>query len=490
VAIPACASDVRIGINQPPGNGNDYPFVQQDNLGWTVLDVYLSYPDDACLYVFPFQFSIQPTATVPNPVFNVRIADANNVTVFTGTVTSGVTWDTTRYVGEVIVGDAVLRVVVHKPCFEAMTLNTWVTATYALDARTHNRLPKRLRSLRVGLAEYQEDLELVGGYNVDLEQRETTVTDGGRNVSQVYLDGVAGAGVGRLPGCDPDAQPFRLINRVGPDSFGNFNIEFDDCYRSQRRATVDYGQATPTATFATTANRHGLNIANDCRACHDCSYFVRTYRGLKVLWDRYATIATNAESVRDQFAANIARWNGSVACNDTNMLQVIFLAEPECRFFVGAMYCNNSNCCVAVPELRFTFFRYVNGVVTPVSSTVAVLKAFVELNSGSEEEVAPSVVWPVFSYKPDLVKAQNTFTVRLRFCTTCDTNESYGVYVSVHFESSAYTSAGCTSESVVVPASVTALWSASGLTTATTRALAFKLIPSNPEKEPFGCGCV
>lgn len=490
MAIPACASDTRIGINQPPGNGNDYPFVAQDDLGWVVLDVYLSYTDDACAYVFPFYLSLCPTATAPSPVFNARVTDATDAVVFTGTVTSGVTWDTTRYVGEVIVGDAVLRVVVHIPCFAAMTLNTWVESTYALDARTHNRLPKRLRSLRVGLDAYQEDLELVGGYNIDLEQRDTTAPDGGRNVTQVYLDGVPGAGVGRLPGCDPDAQPFRLINRVGPDNYGNFNIEFDDCYRGQRRATVDYGQATPTATFASDANRHGLRIYNDCQTCHDCSYFVRTYRGLKVLWDKYTTIATNAQNVRDQFSANIARWNAASNCQDVNILHVIFTAEPECRFFVGATYCNNSNCCVAAPELRFTFFRYVNGVVTPVLPTVAVVKAYVELNGDSEEELTPSVVWPVFSYRPDVVSAQNTFTVRLRFCTTCDTDDSYGVYASVHFESSAYTTAGCASDSVVVPAAVTALWASKGLTTATTRVLEFKLVPSNPEKEPFGCGCV
>ena len=491
MSVPACASDVRTSVNQAPGNGTDYPFVKQDdNLGWIVLDSYLSYPDDNCTYTFPFYLRLRPTAYSPTATFDVQVLDGNGLTVFSGSVTSVVAWDASRFVGEVIVGDAVMRVVIHSPCFDAMTLNTWVNATQPLDARTYVRLPKRVRSIRIGLSEYQEALQIVAGYNLQLEARATTNIEGGRFKQQVYLDGVAGSGVGRLPGCDPEDQPLRLINQVGPDAFGNFNIEFSDCYRAQRRATVDYGVETPTATFASSATRSGLRVFNDCRACADCSYFVRTYRGLKVLWDRYSTIATNAENVRNQLQLNIDRWNAAADCRGTNTLQTLFMAEPECRFFVGASYCNYGDCCISQPELRFTFFRYVDGAPVAIPTTQNILRSFIQIESNTEEEVLPSVAWPVYSYKPDLISMQNTFTARLRFCTTCATTETYGVYITVHFDDSAYTTEGCSAAEATVPATLAAAWTSLGLTTPTTRALAFKLVPANPAKEPFGCECV
>lgn len=490
MAVPACASLVRTSVNQAPGNGTDYPFTHQDDsLGWVILDAYLSYTDDACAFVFPFYISLYPTAALPALAFTARVTDELDAVVFSGVVDALVAWDTDRYVAEIFVGEAVLRLVLHAPCFNALPLNAWTDAVYPLDARTYVRMPKRVRAIRIGLSEYQEAIDVVAGYNIELEQRAVTNTDGKRLRSQIFLDGVAGAGIGRLPGCDPENQPLRLINKIGPDEFGNFNIDFSDCYRAQRNATVNYGAETPTAVFASDTNRHGFKVFNDCKPCQDCSYFVRTYRGLKVLWDRFATIATSAENVRDQLATNIDRWNAAADCRSEQSLQVIFTAEPECRFFVGAMYCNNSACCVTQPELRFTFFRYVNGFPVAVAENSAILRSFVQIENNDEQEILPTDAWPVYVYKPDLVSAQSTFMARLRFCTVCSSTESYGVYVTAHFNDSAYTTDGCAAVEVMVPAALTAVWTAKGLTTPTMRALTFKLVPANPNKEPFGCEC-
>ena len=490
MAVPACASLVRTSVNQAPGNGTDYPFTHQDDsLGWVILDAYLSYTDDACAFVFPFYISLYPTAALPALAFTARVTDELDAVVFSGVVDALVAWDTDRYVAEIFVGEAVLRLVLHAPCFNALPLNAWTNAVYPLDARTYVRMPKRVRAIRIGLSEYQEAIDVVAGYNIELEQRAVTNTDGKRLRSQIFLDGVAGAGIGRLPGCDPENQPLRLINKIGPDEFGNFNIDFSDCYRAQRNATVNYGAETPTAVFASDTNRHGFKVFNDCKPCQDCSYFVRTYRGLKVLWDRFATIATSAENVRDQLVTNIDRWNAAADCRSEQSLQVIFTAEPECRFFVGAMYCNNSACCVAQPELRFTFFRYVNGFPVAVAENSAILRSFIQIENNDEQEILPTDAWPVYVYKPDLVSAQSTFMARLRFCTVCSSTESYGVYVTAHFNDSAYTTDGCAAVEVMIPAALTAVWTAKGLTTPTMRALTFKLVPANPNKEPFGCEC-
>ena len=490
MAVPACASLVRTSVNQAPGNGTDYPFTHQDDsLGWVILDAYLSYTDDACAFVFPFYISLYPTAALPALAFTARVTDELDAVVFSGVVDALVAWDTDRYVAEIFVGEAVLRLVLHAPCFNALPLNAWTNAVYPLDARTYVRMPKRVRAIRIGLSEYQEAIDVVAGYNIELEQRAVTNTDGKRLRSQIFLDGVAGAGIGRLPGCDPENQPLRLINKIGPDEFGNFNIDFSDCYRAQRNATVNYGAETPTAVFASDTNRHGFKVFNDCKPCQDCSYFVRTYRGLKVLWDRFATIATSAENVRDQLVTNIDRWNAAADCRSEQSLQVIFTAEPECRFFAGAMYCNNSACCVTQPELRFTFFRYVNGFPVAVATNSAILRSFIQIENNDEQEILPTDAWPVYVYKPDLVSAQSTFMARLRFCTVCSSTESYGVYVTAHFDDSAYTTDGCAAVEVMIPAALTSVWTAKGLTTPTTRALTFKLVPANPNKEPFGCEC-
>ena len=490
MAVPACASLIRTSVNQAPGNGTDYPFTHQDDsLGWVILDAYLSYTDDACAFVFPFYISLYPTAALPALAFTARVTDELDAVVFSGVVDALVAWDTDRYVAEIFVGEAVLRLVLHAPCFNELPLNAWTNAIYPLDARTYVRMPKRVRAIRIGLSEYQEAIDVIAGYNIALEQRAVTNTDGKRLRSQIFLDGVAGAGIGRLPGCDPENQPLRLINKIGPDKFGNFNIDFSDCYRAQRNATVNYGAETPTAVFASDTNRHGFKVFNDCKPCQDCSYFVRTYRGLKVLWDRFATIATSAENARNQLVTNIDRWNAAANCRSEQSLQVIFTAEPECRFFVGAMYCNNSACCVTQPELRFTFFRYVNGSPVAVTTNSAILRSFIQIENNDEQEILPTDAWPVYVYKPDLVSAQSTFMARLRFCTICGSTESYGVYVTAHFNDSAYTTDGCDAVEVMVPAALTSVWTAKGLTTPTTRALTFKLVPANPNKEPFGCEC-
>jgi hypothetical protein len=489
VSVPACATLTRIGINQAPGNGSDYPFVQQSELGWALLDVYLSYADDTCYINAPFYISIYPTAVSPVPAGTVNIRDKDNAIVFSGTLGAGQAWGTDRLICEMLNDTGVLRLVLHKPCFQTLPLNTWTIATEPLDPRTYSKVPKRLETVRVGLDAQGGALALYAGYNVVLEPQDVTNDDGGRFKTRFLIDGVPGAGLGRLTGCDPDAQPIRTINQIGPDAFGNFNMQWDACYRGQRRATVDYGEAEPVGMFASDTTRHSFRVFNDCQPCQACNYFVRTYRGLKVLWDRYATIATTAETVRDQFVSNVARWDAAADCRGKRSLQVIFTAETECRFFVGATYCNYSECCVIQPEMRFTFFRYVGGVPTAVPATATILRSFAQFGTANEEELLPTEAWPVFSYQPELVKAQDTILARLRLCATCSDSDSYGVYVSVHFEDTAYSPDTCVGEVIEVPAALSALWAAEGISTPTTRALEFKLVPANPAKEPFGCGC-
>ena len=489
MSVPACATRTRTGINQSPGNGSDYPFVQQSELGWALLDVYLSYTGGSCGINAPLYISIYPTAVSPVPAGTVNITDKDDEIVFSGTLGAGQAWGTDRLICEMLNDTGVLRLVLYKPCFETLPLETWTIAAEPLDPRTYNKVPKRLESIRVGLDTRSGDIGLQPGYNVVLEPQDVTNDDGGRFKTRFLIDGVPGSGAGRLTGCDPDAQPIRTINQISPDTFGNFNMQWDACYRGQRRATVDYGEAEPVGVFPSDAARHGFRVFNDCQPCQSCSYFVRTYRGLKVLWDRYATVATAAETARNQFVNNTTRWNAAADCRGKRSLQIVFTAETECRFFVGATYCNYAECCVVQPELRFTFCKYVNGVLAAVPATAKILRSFIQVGTASEEELLPTETWPVFSYRPELLKAQDTILARLRLCVVCSDSDSYGVYVSVHSADTAYLPDTCVGETVEVPPALSALWASEGISTETTRALEFKLVPANPAKEPFGCGC-
>jgi len=102
VSVPACATLTRIGINQAPGNGSDYPFVQQSELGWALLDVYLSYADDTCYINAPFYIRMYLTAVSPVPAGTVNIRDKDNAIVFSGTLGAGQAWGTDRLICEML----------------------------------------------------------------------------------------------------------------------------------------------------------------------------------------------------------------------------------------------------------------------------------------------------------------------------------------------------------------------------------------------------
>lgn len=474
----------RTAVNQAPGGGTDYPFMAPADLAGVVLDFYLSYDDQECNYALPF------TLTVAGDTWTVTDADA--AVVATADAGDAVTraWGS-RTVYEWAGDDSVMRAVVVGP----------QDGTGTLDPRTCNRLPARVRSVRVGLIKLTGNVKFEAGYNIDLGGTDATEpVDGGRYRPQVAVDAVAGAGAGRVDGCEELVPEVRKINQVGPDCGGNFKVEVDPCFRAGPPLAVTGAMGEPrTASYAASGlteveAQHAVRITSDCHPCCECDYFVRTYRGLKRQWERWKEVAANAESVRDTYEANRERWLASRQCRIENPARLVLSTDFNCKTFVGGSFCNFTTCCLTGIELRFTLRRYKAGVPVPWAGG-SVADAYVSGSStDGDEKYAPEVVGEVVRFFLDYADPQDSSVAKLKFCTrACAADESLEVTMTVHVPDAAgnpETGDPCEMATTDKPSWLTDIWAANGVPeTPTARALITKTAALNPNPPRFNCGC-
>ncbi len=488
----------RTAVNQAPGGGTDYPFVRRAGAGLDpsrLLDFYLSYPDAGCQFVPPF------TYRSADSLITVRDADDRVVAEVDwsgGTVRQ---WGADRYVREWISGPLVVRCVV------------WQTPTdndvdrLVLDPRTYNRLPARVTAFRVGLTRLTGNVRFQAGYNVDLSgERPADQVTGGRFRSAVNIDVVPGAGDGRLEGCQQVVPVVRRINQVGPDCAGNFRVEVDPCLRLGPPLLVT-GPAGAERTAAFDADgltadeaAHALRIENDCRPCCDCDAYVRTYRGLKRVRERWRELAAQAEAVRDTYEDNRARWQAAAACRLLNPSRLVVQPDRNCRTSIGGSYCNVTACCINALEIRFTTRKYRDGVPVVGFGNARATKAYREgsVTDGEEPYVPVDLAnGRIIQFKYDFANPQDVSVAKMRYCVNpCAANESLEVAMTVHAPDPApnpYTGETCelTDADDDVPEWVTELWDTIGLTTVgdTVRTVQTKLVPLDPRPPDLDCGC-
>lgn len=213
-----------------------------------------------------------------------------------------------------------------------------------------------------------------------------------------------------------------------------------------------------------------LQLYNDCEPCCNCDDFVRTYRGIWRLFNRYTDIGQNIEAARDQLQANIDRWNRQKACRQAAPLRVALAAEPQCGLFVGGVHCNMTACCVTPVVLRVTYETFRDGV--PTSMALAfVNKCNENKRSGADtgyDEVAytPAGTYPVFDTTFDHADPQGTSRFRNRAAFTgCQDVDTVRVTLSVHMPQSYRPDSGepCPMPdpaTIVVPSSIQLLWAA------------------------------
>jgi hypothetical protein len=233
-------------------------------------------------------------------------------------------------------------------------------------------------------------------------------------------------------------------------------------------------------------------VWNDCRPCCSCDDFVRTYRGLKRLWDRWKAIAGRAEAARDTFASNRDRWLAQRECRLNHPLRLVAAGEPKCRGFFGGLLCNTTACCVPNVELRFTFQLYDGGVEADWGDA-AVVAAFVAASSTQGEEAyTPQALGPVYRFLADYADPQTTVLAKLRLCRPCADGQSVKVTLTAHAPAPPPNQAGeeCTLPSAEVGDDVRTLWDAQGLGDAGgIVATAERLVPLTPQEPGRECGC-
>ncbi len=380
-------------------------------------------------------------------------------------------------------------------CCTAQLANTAEEILYAdavLDASTCERLPLRLRSVRLGVNRVAGNVRIVAGYNLDLATAPVPTTDGKRVQNTLTISGTIGAGAGRLPGCDTVESLFTTINKIRPDGSGSFTIQADGCYRAERVLGFSGAGSDRSGTFPNPDAAATLLLSNDCGPCCSCEDFSYTYRGLDSVWDGWAVIARQAEQTRDIYERNLARWEAQASCRAASALRLTAIQEPGCKTFLGAIYCNASTCCLSGVRLRITVQRYNNGVLD--SSTLddlRVASAFIA-GPGLTGDVpylprvtrTPSAM--IVECFFDNVDPQTSVIIKIRLCADCTPDQTIAATATAHAGSAA---PGCTLAPITVTDELAALWAAAGLDTVAALAETEALAPLDPAAIPPLCGC-
>lgn len=535
-----------IGVNQPPSGGTNYPFTRpSDDVKWLLGDFYLSFSDDRCAFQYPFSvvwlygFGTNPVTppsgfNTPTHTYDVVIHDDTGAVVFDSTLADrfeSTNWPATNprlKIVEWIDGETVCRLTFHTEWTQqdidsglAKTYDDYITPENGeLDARTLNKLPTRVRSLRVGLTSltgtpvifdsgYNIDWRLVnldeeiGEFQLDLDDLGIEIADDQRNVQagkrvsqRITIEAIPGAGLGVVPGCQEAEPTLRKLGGATADEAGNVFLDMEGCLRQQR--PVGLTNVNPrefrylSNELTPTQSQSAIEIGNDCGPCCQCSYFVRTYKGLKRQWFLWQDLADRAEDVRDTLEENIDRWLKEKDCREKNPLKLILIAEPECKAALGALYCNVNKCCAKPLIMRFTF-QYFEGdqEVTPPAFVCDAAEIDgspqkrQDIPKDHGEEYALAGTWPVYEALFEYADPQDTSRVSFRVCMPyCAPGNSLKMWVSVHYPDMdpAPDGSECDPGIVDVPDEVAVIWSGSALGAPIypTRAIkATKTIPLN-----------
>jgi hypothetical protein len=506
-----------IGVCQPPGTGLNYPFVAPSaNVENLFADFYLACEGFTPPFTLAYAIGFGSEETTPPPPgmptvpvhgYDVVVTDANGQVAFDSTTATHfgtLDWAGRLRVLEWTTDEAVCRAVIHiawGPEDTPVEYEYYLTPTDGtLDPRTCEVLAGRVRSMRVAaraLNGLTGTVKLKNGFNTTITTTPAVAGDGTRHVSTVTIAAVPGTGLGRKPGCTTTPPVVRRINQVSPTDAGIFLIELDPCLRGQRPLAIvngaDEDRAAVYRAAGLTDEQAGsaLLYDSDCQPCCTCDDFVRTYRGLQVLYDQWRLVADTATAVRDLYADNRQRWLDQAALRAGAASAIVVQAEPNCRVFVGGSYCNFSTCCLVPVETRYTFQLYQDGVEVPWPGATLITAAARDAGTCNRDAPAvPDEVGPVFRFYHDALDPQKTVVSQLRLCLPCLAGDAVKVTMTTHTPDPTPPETGsCDIPVATIPAAIQAIWTAHSVTGDTPRGVAVLLRPLDPTTPVPTPGC-
>ncbi len=517
----------RIGVDQPPSGGSNYPFIKPSNDIEDLLgDFYLSYKDDKCEFSYPFRIDwlygfgsnpVSPPPDYPTPAhtYDIVVKDANDEVVFDSTTAAS--FETYEWGERLLIiewidesTETVCRCTkflswgsysVDYQDYDEYIVPGLVSPanTYGgvLNPRTYNKLPLRVSKLRVGVTELSSNVTFEEGYNVslvvdpddftvddididiaDFIADNTGLTDAVRLNSRVELNATAGAGSGVFPGCEDSEPTISRLSGAIANSFGNVTLDTGTgCIRNQR--PVGLVSSSPRefryASFVLPSSKapHAIELLNDCDACCECDYFARTYQGLKRQWFGYKGIAENGFSARDLHYDNIQRWNAEKLRRENDPFRLAAFVKPDCCVHIATAYGNTSGCCLVGNHVRFTVFLEGGDEEEQVFS-----ECFDAEIEGSQHCNGPVAVGlpgglsddrraAAFDASFDYLSSQDTARIAFKLKVLgCDSSVRIWFRADAYWSSSLVepnTLTSCTYPVVTVPSDVEAVWTQAGL---------------------------
>lgn len=437
------SAEGRIGVSvAQPESGNDFPLVNpSEDIRYLLADAYLAYDDpsnyssSAAAFIPPFRirwiyFAENETAVdqpedqpEPTHIADVLIVDAEDNTVFDSTTVdedhfSTQSWGDRLKIYSWEADGVVCRIVRHTAWSPDLTPTPRFYDTHiipddaVLDERAVERLPKRVRSLRVVLSQLTgEHVRLTSGYNMDLELEEP-ITTGHRARQQIVLNATVGAGAGIYPGCVGEALVIKRVNNVPPSDAGDFFLSAADCYALRQPTTLI--QPSPRLTAPTPAM---LKFSNNCKPCCACDDYVEVAEYMNQVGQRYIDLGQTFNGIRDLYHENKQRWEASQGCITRKPLRLA-LVPQVCPFLdVGLQFCNQSADCKRNVVLTIDFTGTTEaalGVEVPGFTTISGASFSPGGQTPQTERYVMDGSWPIFKAYWDSVQPFSAVSVRFR----------------------------------------------------------------------------
>lgn len=403
-----------IAVNQPPGGGSLYPFVNPSpDILYLLGDFFVSFDDLEDQYTYPLRVAwlygfgtnvVPPPPGSPAPTHShdLIVVDADDRVVFNSTVAENFTatpWDDRLLVLEWTNADRVCRCSMHTAWTQA-DIDDDQTITYdnyilpengELQADCWYKLPKRVTSIRVGLNYIaQQPVQLAEGYNIGLTHSTTTlrptinlaglrtsksVVAGTRVVNRVVIDAVPGNGLGTAKSLCND-HSVRTINKTAANDYSNFNLDTYGCVRTKRPVVLT--DTSPRKFIYRAVNSKGQTIldpiqskaalafGDNCKNCCDCTYFAQTYQGLKRQWFLYRDVGRQAEQARDIYESNRSRWLIQKELREQVRMNLRLMVDGDSKIRWGLSFCNASKCCLMGMRVYMCWLAYTDA--TPLGT--------------------------------------------------------------------------------------------------------------------------